>query len=49
VHSRAATSGESKMATMQHKIFWVRELIKTEFQLTLLYGCSLGESSSGGI
>ena len=31
VHSRAAASFESKMATMQHKIFFcVREFIKTE-------------------
>jgi hypothetical protein len=29
VHSRAAASVESKMATMQHKIFCVREFIKT--------------------
>jgi hypothetical protein len=31
VHSRAAASVESKMATMQHKIFCVSELIKTEW------------------
>jgi len=37
------------MATMLHKIFCVRELIKTESQLTLLHGCALGERSSGGI
>jgi hypothetical protein len=37
------------MATMQHKIFCVREFIKTESQLTLLHGCALGERSSGGI
>ena len=30
MHSRAAASVESKMATMQHKIFCVREFIKTE-------------------
>jgi len=30
VHSRAAASVESKMATMQHKIFCVHEFIKTE-------------------
>jgi len=30
VHSRAAASVESKMATMQDKIFCVREFIKTE-------------------
>ena len=30
MHSRAAASIESKMATMQHKIFCVREFIKTE-------------------
>ena len=30
LHSRAAASVESKMATMQHKIFCVREFIKTE-------------------
>jgi len=30
VHSRAAASVESTMATMQHNIFWVREFIKTE-------------------
>ena len=30
MHSRAAASVESKMATMQHQIFCVRELIKTE-------------------
>jgi len=30
VHSRAAASVESKMATMQNKIFCVREFIKTE-------------------
>jgi len=30
VHSCAAASVESKMATMQHKIFFVREFIKTE-------------------
>ena len=30
MHSRAVSSVESKMATMQHKIFFVRELIKTE-------------------
>ena len=29
-HDRAAASVESKMATMQHKIFCVREFIKTE-------------------
>jgi hypothetical protein len=29
-HSHAAASVESKMATMQHKIFCVREFIKTE-------------------
>jgi len=29
-HSRAAASVESKMATMQHKIFCVLEFIKTE-------------------
>jgi hypothetical protein len=34
---------------MQHKIFCVREFIKTESQLTLLHGCALGERSSGGI
>jgi hypothetical protein len=32
-HSRAAASVESKMATMQHQIFCVREFIKTEFRL----------------
>jgi len=37
------------MATMQHKIFYVCEFIKTESQLTLLHGCALGERSSGGI
>ena len=30
MHNRAAASVESKMATMQHKIFYVREFIKTE-------------------
>jgi len=30
VHTRVAASVESKMATMQHKIFCVREFIKTE-------------------
>jgi len=30
VHSRAAASAGSKIATMQHKIFCVREFIKTE-------------------
>jgi len=30
MHSRAAVSVEIKMATMQHKIFYVREFIKTE-------------------
>jgi hypothetical protein len=30
MHSRAAASVENKMATMQHKIFCVRELSKTE-------------------
>ena len=30
VHSRSAASDESKMATMHHKIFFVREFIKTE-------------------
>jgi len=30
VHSRAAASVESKMATMQHKIFCVCGFIKTE-------------------
>ena len=30
MHSHAAASVESKMATMQHKIFCVREFIKTE-------------------
>jgi len=29
-HSLAAASFDSKMATMQHKIFWVREFIETE-------------------
>jgi len=29
-HSRAAVSVESKMATVQHKTFSVREFIKTE-------------------
>jgi hypothetical protein len=37
------------MATMQHKIFCLREFIKTESQLKLLQGCALGERSSGGI
>jgi hypothetical protein len=40
---------ESKMATMQHKIFCACEFIKTESQLTLLHGYALGERSSGGI
>ena len=48
-HSRAAASVESKMATMQHKSFCVREFIKTESQLTLLHVCAIGERSSGGI
>jgi len=30
VHSSAAATVESKLATMQHKIFCVREFIKTE-------------------
>jgi len=30
VHNGAAASVESKMATMQHKTFCVREFIKTE-------------------
>ena len=30
MHGRAAASVESKMATMQHKIFCVHEFIKTE-------------------
>ena len=30
MYSRAAASGESKMATMQHKNFYFREFIKTE-------------------
>jgi len=30
MHSHAVVSIESKMATMQHKIFCIRELIKTE-------------------
>ena len=30
IHSCAAASVESKMATMQHKIFCVRDFIKTE-------------------
>jgi len=30
VHSRAAASVGSKMATMQHKIFCVHEFIKTK-------------------
>jgi len=30
MHSRAAASVESKMATMQHQIFCVRGFIKTE-------------------
>ena len=30
MHSRAAASVENKMGTMQHKIFCVREFIKTE-------------------
>jgi hypothetical protein len=34
---------------MQRNIFYVREFIKTEPQLTLLHGCALGERSSGGI
>jgi hypothetical protein len=37
------------MTTMQHKIFCVREFIKTKPQLTLLHGCALSEHSSGGI
>ena len=37
------------MAIMQHKIFCVREFIKTESRLTLLHGFALGERSSGGI
>jgi len=49
VHRRAAASVESKMATMQHEIFCLREFIETESQLTLLRSCALGESSSGGI
>ena len=48
-HSRAAASVENKMAAMQHKIFCVREFIKTESQLTLLHGCELGERSSGSV
>ena len=48
-HSRTEESIESKMATMQHKIFYVREFIETESQLTLLHGCALGERSSGVI
>ena len=31
-HSCAAASVECKMATMQHKIFYVREFIKTPVQ-----------------
>jgi len=34
---------------MQHKVFCVREFIKTKSQLTLLHGCALGERPSGGI
>ena len=30
MHNHAATSVETKMATMQHKNFCVREFIKTE-------------------
>jgi hypothetical protein len=38
------------MATMQHKIFCVREIIKTEAQMMmLLHGCALRKSSSDGI
>jgi len=48
VHSHAAVSVESKMATMQQD-FFVREFIKTESQLMLLHGCALGERSSSGI
>jgi hypothetical protein len=34
---------------MQYKIFSVREFIKTESALTLLYDCMQDERSSGGI
>jgi hypothetical protein len=36
-HSRVAASVESKMATMLHKIFGVREFIKTEL---CVQGCN---------
>jgi hypothetical protein len=32
------------MVTMQHKIFYVCEFIKTESQLTLLHGCALASA-----
>jgi hypothetical protein len=39
VHSHVAASVESKMAGMQHKIFFVREFIKTESATAVL--CSV--------
>ena len=47
--SRAAASVESKMATMQHKIFACAAQQPFCSQLTLLHGCALGERSRSGI
>jgi len=53
VHSRAAASVESKMATMQHKIFCFRKFIKTEsataVQRAFRQIPPLGERSRDGI
>ena len=48
VHSCAAASVESKVATMQHnaKNIMLHNICP---QLTLLHGCAPGECSSGGI
>ena len=48
-HSRAAASVESKMATKQHKIFCVREFIKTEQATAVQRAFRLRFFSSSGI
>ena len=46
-NTATTASVDSKMVTMQHKNFLGKNILCP--QLTLLYGCALGERSSGGI
>jgi len=46
MHSRAAAPVESKMATMQHKHFCVREFIKTESATAVQRASSFQHSTS---